>query len=127
MTDPRGIDIVLWATDIPALARFLEVAAGMSLEAQHPGYATLRLGSSRITLHADEAHRTHPWFNALSREGVARGIGAELRLPVESVQDAYRRAVAGGALSIFPPSEVEGVIECQVMGPDGYLFSLYQS
>ena len=127
MTDLHGIDIVLWATDIPALARFLEAAAGMAIEAQHPGYATLSLGASHVTLHADEAHRTHPWFNALSREGVARGIGAELRLPVASVNDSYRKALAQGALSIFAPSEVEGVIECQVMGPDGYLFSLYES
>ena len=127
MSEPLAIDIVLWATDIPALARFLEGAAGMSLEAQHPGYATLHLGASRLTLHADEAHRTHPWFNALSREGVARGIGAELRLPVSSVEESYRKALAQGALSIFPPSLVEGLVECQVMGPDGYLFSFYES
>jgi hypothetical protein len=26
----------------------------------------------------------------------------------------------------MPPSEIDGLLECQVMGPDGYLFSLVE-
>ena len=37
MTEAFGIDVVLWATDIPALARFLEGAAGISIAAPNVG------------------------------------------------------------------------------------------
>lgn len=122
-----GLGLVLWATDIPALAGFLQQAAGLSLEGLHPGFATLRAGSARIILHADdEAARTHPWYQALRREGVARGIGAEIRFQVADVHAAFREAQRLGALAIFAPAEIDGALECQVMGPDSYLFSFWQ-
>ena len=118
--------ITLWATDVFALADFLERVAGLELEQRHPGFASLRAGAAVITVHDDESYRGHPWFNAISREGVARGIGAELRFRVESVADAYAEALRRRAQSIAPPFEYEETLECQVMGPDGYVFSLWQ-
>lgn len=121
------LGLTLWATDIPALADFLEQAGECQPLGRHPGFATLAAGASRIVLHADdEADRRHPWFQALRKEGVARGIGAELRLRVSNVERAYREALRLGGLSIIPPSEIDGARECQVMGPDGYLFSFWQ-
>ncbi|MCS7295034.1 MAG: VOC family protein [Chloroflexota bacterium] len=117
--------IVLWSTDVSALARFLcEVTGARALEA-YPGFAALEVGGTRIELHDDEAYRGHPWYDALRREGAARGIGTELRAEVEDVEAAYRRALALGGTSVQPPYPGDGYVEAVVMGPDGYLLSLW--
>jgi catechol 2,3-dioxygenase-like lactoylglutathione lyase family enzyme len=122
----HGLGLVLWTTDIPGMTDFLEKAAGVRVAARHPGFAELDADGGTISLHADEASRSHPWFNALAREGVARGIGTEIRLRVASTPQAFAKATAMGALSVLPPSEIDGHLECQVMGPDSYLFTFWQ-
>ncbi len=126
MPQQAPFGVTLWATDVFALADFLQAVAGLDLEQRHPGFALLRAGDIAIQLHDDESYRGHPWFDALGREGLARGIGAELRFQVESANDAYRLALKRGAQSIAAPYEYEGTLECQVMGPDGYVLSLWQ-
>lgn len=118
--------VTLWATDVFRLADFLVRIAGLELEQRHPGYAALHAGEARITIHDDESYRGHPWYNALSREGVARGIGAELRFQVADVSRAFADARNFGAQSIAAPFEYEETLECQVLGPDGYVLSLWQ-
>jgi len=126
MTSNASFGVVLWTTDIPALADFLVDIAGMQLDERIPGFASLRVDGARVYLHADETYRGHPWYDALAKEGVARGIGAEIRVEVQDVDGAYARALRRGALAIEAPCEVDGVRECQVMGPDGFLLSLWQ-
>jgi len=121
-----GFGLVLWATDVFALAEFLERVTGARVEQRHPGFAQLNVEAVSIVIHADEAYRGHPWFNAVTREGVARGIGTEMRFAVADVNQAYREALKLGAQSIALPYDADGGSECTVMGPDGYLFSLYQ-
>ncbi len=121
-----GFGLVLWATDVFALADFLERVMGARVEQRHPGFAQLDVESISIVIHADEAYRGHPWFNAVTREGVARGIGTEMRFAVADVHEAYREALKLGAQGIAPPYDADDGSECTVMGPDGYLFSLYQ-
>ena len=123
--DPQ-FSVALWATDVFALADFLHRVVGAAIEQRHPGFALLRAGETPIHVHDDESYRGHPWFNALAREGVARGLGTELRFHVESAEGAYREALKLGAQSIAAPYEYEGTLECQVMGPDGYVLSLWQ-
>lgn len=126
MTHAPELSLVLWTNDIHGLSRFLEQVAGLQVEAIHPGYASLRSGHAQIILHADEAYRGHPWYEALAREGVARGIGAELRFSVPAVETAYGRALRLGGLAIEAPCEVDGTRECQVMGPDGFIITLWE-
>lgn len=126
--EPNGpaFSVTLWATDVFVLADFLQRVAGCAVEQRHPGFALLRAGATPIQVHDDESYRGHPWYEALAREGVARGIGTELRLRVESCEGAYREALKLGAQSIAAPYEYEGTLECQVLGPDGYVLSLWQ-
>ena len=124
--DGPHFSVTLWATDVFVLADFLGKVAGCVVEQRHPGFALLRAGSTPIQVHDDESYRGHPWYEALAREGVARGIGAELRFQVDSCTDAYREALKLGAQSIAAPYEYEGTLECQVLGPDGYVLSLWQ-
>ncbi len=126
MTNESNLGLVLWTTDILALSHFFEAVAGMTVDARHPGFASLRLNGTTVSLHADEAYRGHPWYDALAREGVARGIGAEIRIRVADVEAAYRTALKFGGLAIEAPCEVDQLRECQVMGPDGYVLSLWQ-
>ncbi len=126
MRDNDGLGLILWTTDIAGLAQFLQLVAGLELAELHPGYALLRLGRAEVVLHADEAYRGHPWHDALGREGVARGIGAELRFRVGDVSARYDAALRIGGLAIQAPYDQDGLRDCQVMGPDGFLLSLWQ-
>jgi catechol 2,3-dioxygenase-like lactoylglutathione lyase family enzyme len=126
MASEAVLGVVLWTTDIAALSRFLEQAAGMTVDERHPGFAALSREGSSVILHDDEAARAHPWYKALHHEGVARGIGAELHMRVEDVERAYRTAINLGGLAIQVPTPVEGGEECQVMGPDGYVFAFWR-
>jgi hypothetical protein len=118
--------IILWSTDVFALATFLEDVAGLEVVEKHPGFASLRAGDSSVMIHADEAYRGHPWYQALAREGVARGIGAELRFRVDDVGRAFATAIRQGGLAVTPPYLDGESEECQVMGPDGFVISLWR-
>lgn len=126
MVDEPDFGVVLWTTDILALSTFLAEVGGLRVDQRMPGYAVLEANGARIALHSDEAYKGHPWYNALVREGVARGIGAELRIRVNDVDAGYSRALNLGALAIEYPNDLDGTRECQVMGPDGFLLALWQ-
>jgi hypothetical protein len=127
MTEGPELGLVLWTTDIPAVTTLLEQAGGLRLLQRHPGFAELEAGGGRIVLHSDDdAYKGHPWFDALRKEGAARGIGAEVRIRVADVDAAYNIAVRLGALAVQKPSDVGDAYECQVMGPDGFLLSFWE-
>jgi hypothetical protein len=125
VTEDDILGLTLWSTDVLALATFLERTAALQIEERHPGFATLRAGAALIAIHADESYRGHPWYDALRREGAARGIGAEVRFRVQDPALSYREALRLGAVAIQPPSDVDGVEESIVMGPDGFLFTYW--
>jgi len=121
------VGLVLWSTDIPALARFLVEVAGLEVVEEYPGYARLHAWNAVVELHGDDdAGRQHPWYRALAREGVARGIGAEVRIRVTGLDARFAAALRLGALAIHGPAVVGGHNEAAVMGPDGYLFTLWE-
>ena len=126
MSATSPLSVVLWATDIEALAAFLERVAGLTVRERHPGFAALNIADAEIFIHDDEAYRGHPWYDALRHEGAARGIGAELRFHVSDVDAAYREALAIGGVSVQPPYDSGVEYECQVMAPDGYLVTLWR-
>lgn len=122
-----SLGVALWTEDIGAFAAFLTEVAGATLRLRHPGFAALdAAGGGEILLHGDESHPGHPWHGALAGEGMARGIGAEVRLRVDGVDARHERALALGCVSIQPPHADEGARACQIMGPDGYFFTLWE-
>ena len=125
MNDESALSLVLWTTDVFALVDFLAGVTGLKVAERHPGYAALDAGGTRLMLHADEAYRGHPWYDALRKDGAARGIGTELRFHVQDVEQAYREALKRGAQSIAPPYDSGQCTECSVMGPDCFLISLW--
>lgn len=125
MTDPLALRVVLWTTDVPRLAEFLARTAGFDVQEMHPGFALLALAEQALELHGDEAYRGHPWYDALKKEGAARGIGAELRVQVPDVELAYNTAIRIGGTAVYAPFADRGTVECQVLAPDGYLVSFW--
>ena len=122
-----SLGVALWTDDIGAFAAFLTEVAGATLRVRHPGFAALNAaGGGEILLHGDESRPGHPWHGALAGEGMARGIGAEVRLRVDGVDARHERALALGCVSIQPPHADEGARACQIMGPDGYFFTLWE-
>lgn len=121
-----SLGLALWATDVGALANFLVDVCGLTEADRHPGFAALRAGDADLFVYADEGYAGHPWFDALSKEGSARGIGADVRLEVADVVRTYASALKAGSISVAAPYEDDGRRVCQVMGPDGYLFTLWQ-
>src|SRR5688572_10309431 len=91
--------VVLWTTDVTTLCDFLAEVADLQVEQLMPGFARLRVGGATIELHSDEVYKGHPWHTALVREGVACGIGAELRVLVDDVEAAYALGLQRGALA----------------------------
>ena len=63
---------------------------------------------------------------ALANEGAARGIGTEVRVRVGAVDERHQRAVAMGYVSIQRPHDDGTGRTCQIMGPDGYFFTLWE-
>ena len=124
---PQGaLSIVLWATDLNGFATFLTEVAGATLETRHPGFASLALDGGEIQLHSDESYGGHPWREALANEGAARGIGAEVRVRVDTIDARHQKAVEMGYVSIQRPHDDGTGRTCQVMGPDGYFFTLWE-
>ena len=123
----RGaLSIVLWATDLNGFATFLTDVVGATLSTRHPGFAALTVDGAEIQLHSDESHAGHPWREALANEGAARGIGTEVRVRVGAVDERHQRAVAMGYVSIQRPHDDGTGRTCQIMGPDGYFFTLWE-
>ena len=121
-----ALSIVLWASDLNAFAAFLTDVAGATLRTRHPGFAALALDGAEIQLHPDESYAGHPWREALTNEGAARGIGAEVRIRVDAVDGRHRKALEMGYVSIQQPYDDGTGRTCQIMGPDGYFFTLWE-
>ncbi len=96
------------------------------LAEQHPGFARVQVGENSISLQGDEAAPGHPWFDALVSEGITRGVGIEMRLPSADVVASHAMAAAAGGVTVMDPYDAGDTRECQVMGPDGYLFTFWQ-
>ena len=121
-----ALSIVLWASDLNAFAAFLTDVVGATLRTRHPGFAALALDGAEIQLHPDESYAGHPWREALANEGAARGIGAEVRIRVDAVDGRHRKALEMGYVSIQQPYDDGTGRTCQIMGPDGYFFTLWE-
>src|SRR5688572_12643685 len=104
MEQSPSLGLVLWTTDIAALNRFLVDVAGFEVIREFPGFARLHSWNAVVELHSDDdADRRHPWYQALAREGAARGIGTELRIGVPAVDPAFQVALNLGAVAIRHP------------------------
>ena len=118
----RGLTINLLVRDIAAALPFHRQVLGAEEVYSDPDFAVLRHGDAEWMLHADHTYDSHPLHGSLTT-GLARGIGAELRLhgrDPDAAAAAARRldcTVLEGATD-----KPHGVREAFLVDADGYLW-----
>ncbi len=117
----RGLTINLLVRDIDAaLAIQRDVLDAEAVYADRD-FAVVRRGAAEWILHADHTYSDHPLGGSLG-VGLARGVGAELRLhgrDPDAAEAAARRlgySVLDGATD-----KPHGLREAYIFDPDGYL------
>lgn len=83
-------------------------------------FAAVRVGPAEVMLHADHTHDEHPWHEQLAA-GVARGVGAQMRLLGIDPDAVQARAIEAGATIVREVTDKgHGWREVLVRDPDGY-------
>ena len=119
----RGLTINLLVRDIDAALRFHREVLAAEVVYGDADFAVLRHGEAEWMLHADHTYRGHPLSGSLN-SGLARGIGAELRLhgrDPDAAEAAARRlgyTVLDGA-----SDKPHGLREAYIIDADGYLWA----
>ncbi len=118
----RGLTFNLLVRDVDAALEFHREVLDAEVVYSDADFAVLRRGEAEWMLHADHTYRDHPLYGSLNT-GLARGIGAELRLhgrDPDAAEAAARRldcTVLAGATD-----KPHGVREAFLIDPDGYLW-----
>ena len=117
-----GFSVNLLVRDVEAAVHFQRQVLGAHVEYVDPDFAAVRFGDAHWCLHADHTYRDHPLHGSLD-EGLARGIGAELRLhgrdPDQAEAEARRLGYTVLAGAIDKP---HGLREAYIIDDDGYLW-----
>jgi len=118
----RGLGINIVVRDVTAALNFQTGVLGAEIVHGDPDFAALRGFGAEWMLHADHTYSDHPLKGSLDG-GMARGIGAELRLYGRDPDEAEAMArelgfdVLAGALD-----KPHGLREAYIIDQDGYLW-----
>lgn len=119
----RGVGVNILTRDLPALARFLEAAFGLTIHRQGRDFALAAHDGMLIQLHADATFAAHP-LHRLLPEAAPRGAGVQLYLFGIDPDAAAARADAAGGTVIEPPrTKPHGLREATILAPEGQAFS----
>lgn len=115
-----GLRLELFVADVTASVAFYRDVLGFTVEAESPGYVPMRLGDVRIAIGAQSGlppgHHFGP--EALGRQ---KGVGVEIVLEVDDVQESHQRAIESGyPLSKSLTLQPWGLTDFRVVDPDGY-------
>ena len=118
----RGLGVNIVVRDVTAALKFQTGVLGAEIVHGDPDFAALRGFGAEWMLHADHTYSDHPLKGSLDG-GMARGIGAELRLYGRDPDEAEAKArelgyeVLAGALD-----KPHGLREANIIDQDGYLW-----
>jgi len=114
------LSLNLLVTDTERAAAFYRDVFEAEVHYQDIDFAALRVGPVEVMLHADHTHDDHPWHAQLT-SGVARGVGAQVRLLGLDPDALETRAREHGATVVKPPeNKGHGWREVLIRDPDGY-------
>ena len=114
--------LIWWSGDVPAALAFQTQVLEAEIVHDDVDFAALRGYGAEWMLHADHTYSDHPLKGSLGG-GLARGIGAELRLYGRDPDEAEAKArelgfeVLAGALD-----KPHGLREAYIIDQDGYLW-----
>ena len=118
----RGLSLNLLVRDIDASLPFQQEVLDAEVVYSDPDFAVLRHGEAEWMLHADHTYVEHPLQHNL-RLGLARGVGAELRLhgrDPDAAEAAARRL--GFTVLAAATDKPHGLREAYLLDADGYLW-----
>lgn len=98
--------VIRYVPDVAAALAFYEAAFGLSRRFLHDSgtYGELETGATTLAFAAEGNAADFGFEIAAQRPGAPSGA-TEIALVTADVADAYRRALAAGAVSLMPPTE----------------------
>ncbi|HEY2050437.1 MAG TPA: VOC family protein [Caulobacteraceae bacterium] len=109
--------------DVGLSLEFYRQVLGAHVHYSDPDFAAIRVLGAEMMLHGDHTYEGNPWSDSL-RNGVARGLGAELRLLGVNPDEVAERARARNALFKEVAVRGHGWREVMVRDPDGYVWAV---
>ena len=118
----HGLTINLLVRDIDAALAFHRDVLDAEVVYADRDFAVVRRGEAEWMLHADHTYHDHPLSGSLGA-GLARGVGAELRLHGRD-PDAAEAAAHRLGYSVLDGAadKPHGLRETFILDPDGYLW-----
>jgi catechol 2,3-dioxygenase-like lactoylglutathione lyase family enzyme len=118
----HGLTLNLLVRDVAALLPFHREVLGAEIIYHDPDFAVFRYGEAEWMVHADHTYLEHPLHQTLA-SGVARGVGAELRLHGRDPDAAAAAARRLGCTVVAgPTNKPHGLREAYILDPEGYLW-----
>lgn len=116
----RGLTLNLLVRDVAVALPFHREVLGAAVVYADPDFAVLRRDGVEWMLHADHAYDKHPLHVSLTR-GLARGVGAELRVHGRDPDEAEAAARRLGVTVLAPATDKpHGLREVYLLDADGY-------
>jgi catechol 2,3-dioxygenase-like lactoylglutathione lyase family enzyme len=118
----HGLTLNLLVREVAVILPFHREVLGAEVVYDDPDFAVFRHGEAAWMVHADHTYLEHPLHQTLA-SGVARGVGAELRLhgrDPDAAEAAARRL--GYTVVAGSTSKPHGLREAYILDPDGYLW-----
>jgi predicted enzyme related to lactoylglutathione lyase len=120
MGPDASLRVELFVDDVERSAAFYERVLGFAREHESAGYVAVRRGDVLIGIGAASDLRPQHYFDPTSFRG-RKGIGVELVIEVDDVDDAYRIVTAAGRAMITPlATRSWGLRDFRIADPDGY-------
>ena len=117
-----GMGINLLVSQVADTVRFAETVLGLETVYADTDFAILRHGGAEWMVHSDASYHSNPLLG-LTGDGALRGVGVELRVyGVDPDEAAARAAAAGHPILQAPADKPDGLRECYLIAPDGYVW-----
>jgi uncharacterized glyoxalase superfamily protein PhnB len=119
-----GFSANLLVGDPRRSADFYRDVLGATVRYVDREFAALVVNGTPLMLHADPTYQGHPWAAEL-RDGVRRGLGAELRVLGLDPDQVQRAAEEAGGTVLQPAQDKpHGWRETIVADPEGYTWAV---
>ncbi|MBB3066402.1 VOC family protein [Limibacillus halophilus] len=118
----QGVGLNLLVADVAREVDFLTTVFALKPRFANKDFAVMTHAGQDWMLHGDHTYHSHPLLGFLS-DGVARGLGIEIRLYDLDPDTAERRAVeAGHDVLAGAAHKPHGLYEAYIVSPAGYLY-----
>ena len=118
---------IVYVKDTGASINFFEKAFGLKRKffCEQTGYAELDTGDTTLSFASHKLTKENLKFKYRAADESTEPLGMEIAFVVDSVKEAYDKAIASGAKSLKAPTEMPwGQTIAHLVCPDGTLVEL---